>query len=99
MLGIFDSGIGGLSVAREIIKALPGYRILYFGDTARTPYGNKGKETIIKFGLEDARFLQNKGARVIVIACNTVSAVASEEIKKAITLPVFEVITPAVAAE
>ena len=71
---------------------------MYFCDTARTPYGNKGKETIIKFGLEDARFLQNKGARVIVIACNTVSAVASEEIKKAITLPVFEVITPAVAA-
>ncbi len=88
--------IGGLSVAREVMKALPGYQILYFGDTARVPYGNKGPETIIKFGLEDAAFLQKHGASVIVIACNTASAVAAEAVKKASPVPVFEVITPAV---
>jgi glutamate racemase len=96
MIGIFDSGVGGLTVAREIFKKLPDYQIIYFGDTARTPYGTKGKETIIKYAREDAKFLLNQGAKIIVIACNTASAVASNLLRKELGVPVFEVIMPAV---
>ena len=99
MIGIFDSGVGGLTVLREIIKNLPGYDVVYFGDTARTPYGNKSKETIIKYALEDADFIIERGAKIIVIACNTVSSLAYEELKKKYPdTPIFEVITPAVEA-
>ncbi|MFA5051749.1 MAG: glutamate racemase [Patescibacteria group bacterium] len=99
MIGVFDSGIGGLTVVKELERQLPGEQILYFGDTARYPYGNKGPETIVQYALQDADFLAQKGADCIIIACNTASAVASKEISDAFTdLPVFEVITPAVRA-
>ena len=96
MIGIFDSGVGGLTVVREIFKKLPEYQIIYFGDTARTPYGTKSKETIIKYAREDAKFLLDKGAKIIIIACNTASAVASSILQKELGVPIFEVIGPAV---
>ncbi len=96
MIGIFDSGVGGLTVVHEIFKKLPDYQIIYFGDTARTPYGTKSRETIIKYAREDAKFLLDKGAKIIVIACNTASAVASDILRKELSVPVFEVIMPAV---
>jgi glutamate racemase len=98
MIGVFDSGVGGLTVVREIFKELPDYKIIYFGDTARTPYGTKSKETIIKYAREDANFLLDHGAKIIVIACNTASAVAAEILRKELDVPVFEVIVPAVQA-
>lgn len=96
MIGVFDSGVGGLTVVQEIFKKLPDYKIIYFGDTARTPYGTKSKETIIKYAREDAKFLLNHGAKIIVIACNTASAVAAEILREESGVPVFEVIMPAV---
>lgn len=97
MIGVFDSGVGGLTVVKELRKQLPEYDLIYFGDTARTPYGNKSKETIIKYALEDADFLISKGAKVLVVACNTASAVAFDALKeKYPNIPMFEVITPAV---
>ncbi|MBI5072112.1 glutamate racemase [Candidatus Falkowbacteria bacterium] len=98
MIGVFDSGVGGLTVVREIFKKLPDYKIIYFGDTARTPYGTKSKETIIKYAREDAKFLLDHGAKIIVIACNTASAVAADILRKESGVPVFEVIMPAVRA-
>jgi glutamate racemase len=95
MIGIFDSGVGGLTVVKEIFKKLPDYEIVYFGDTARTPYGNKSKEAIIRYAKEDAEFLLKKGAKIIIIACNTASAVATDFLRKNINVPVFEVISPA----
>ena len=71
-IGVFDSGVGGLTVAREIMRQIPKERIIYFGDTARVPYGSKSKETIIRFSRQIIRFLQSKGVKAIVIACNTV---------------------------
>lgn len=96
MIGIFDSGIGGLTVVRALTDRLPDHDIIYFGDTARTPYGNKSPETIIRYALEDTEFLLNKGAKLIVMACNTASSVATEHIISQFRVPVFEVITPAV---
>ncbi|MFA5134216.1 MAG: glutamate racemase [Patescibacteria group bacterium] len=97
MIGIFDSGIGGLTVAREVLRLLPEYQILYFGDTARTPYGNKSRDTIVRYAVEDTELLLKHGATVVVVACNTASAVAAAELKKRYpTIPIFEVITPAV---
>ncbi|MFH1193822.1 MAG: glutamate racemase [bacterium] len=97
MIGIFDSGVGGLSVAKEIMKELPEYDLIYFGDTARAPYGNKSTDAIIKYALEDADFLIKRGAKIIVIACNTASALAYDVLRKSYPdLPIFEVITPAV---
>ncbi|MFA6097977.1 MAG: glutamate racemase [Patescibacteria group bacterium] len=97
MIGIFDSGIGGLTVAKEILRQLPGYQLVYFGDTARTPYGNKSPETIARYAHEDIDFLLHKGAKIIVVACNTASAVAADKLKEDYPYaPIFEVITPAV---
>jgi len=96
MIGIFDSGIGGLTVARAIEQLLPRHPLVYFGDIARTPYGSKSKKTLIRYSLENTAFLVEKGARVIVIGCNSAASVAVEEIRKTFNLPVFEVITPAV---
>ncbi len=96
MIGIFDSGIGGLTVVSEMIKQLPGYQLTYFGDTARTPYGNKSESTIIRYAMQDTKFLLDKGAQIIVVACNTASAVAADQLKKEFDTPIFEVITPAV---
>ncbi len=97
MLGIFDSGVGGLSVVRELLRRKPNASFLYLGDTARTPYGNKSQETICRYAEEDAKFLIGRGATAIVVACNTVSSVAMDHLRQ--TFPdrkFFDVITPAV---
>ncbi len=96
MIGIFDSGIGGLTVVKEVFRQLPDYQIVYFGDTARTPYGSKSEETITKYALQDAQFLIEQGAKIIIVACHTASAVAAETLKKHFRVPVFEVVTPAI---
>lgn len=96
MIGIFDSGIGGLTVVRAVMDTLPGYDIVYFGDTARTPYGNKSERTVIEYSLENTEFLAGKGAKIIVMACNTASSVATEAVKSRFEMPVYEVISPAV---
>jgi len=98
MIGVFDSGLGGLTVVKEIFRQLPGYSLVYFGDTARTPYGNKGEAIIKKYAEEDSQFLINQGAKIIIIACNTASAVAYSNLKDKIKQPLFEVINPAVEA-
>ncbi len=77
MIGIFDSGIGGLTTVRALQERLNGYDLLYFGDTARTPYGTKSKETVIRYAIENTEFLIKKGAKIIVMACNTASSVAT----------------------
>jgi glutamate racemase len=96
MIGIFDSGVGGLTVARAIMQQIPGYDIVYFGDTARTPYGTKSAETVIDYTVSNIEFLLSRGAKLIVIACNTASSVATAPVLKQFSVPIFEVITPAV---
>ncbi|MCP4745491.1 MAG: glutamate racemase [Desulfobacteraceae bacterium] len=98
MIGVFDSGIGGLTVVKALKRLSPSYPILYLGDTARTPYGSKSKRTIIKYSLKNAEFLVRQGARIIVIACNTASSCAPEAIRERFGLPVFEVIGPGAQA-
>lgn len=94
MIGIFDSGVGGLTVVREIKKIFPDVPIVYFGDTARLPYGNKSAETIQKFSSEIVDFLKTKGCRTIVIACNTASALAAEYLReKYPELEIFDVVS------
>ena len=95
MIGIFDSGIGGLTVVKSIMEQLPGYDITYFGDTARTPYGSKSSETVVGYALENTEFLLKKGAKIIVMACNTVSSVASDSVADNFNIPLLEVISPA----
>lgn len=99
MIGVFDSGLGGLTVVRELFRQLPGYDITYFGDTARLPYGTKGPDVIRRFAVQDTEFLLDRGAQAIIVACNTVSSVAVDAVRaRAKDVPVFEVITPAVRA-
>lgn len=100
-IGVFDSGVGGLTVAREIMRQLPDERIVYFGDTARVPYGSKSKETIIRFSRQIIRFLKTKKVKAIVVACNTASALALEEIQSELDIPIIGVLKPGakVAAE
>ncbi len=96
MIGIFDSGIGGLTVVRGIMDAMPGYDLVYFGDTARTPYGTKSSRTVIEYCLQNTEFLVKNGAKMIVMACNTASSVATDAVRDSFDVPVFEVVTPAV---
>ncbi len=96
MIGIFDSGIGGLTVAKALMEKVPGYDMVYFGDTARTPYGSKSSETVIRYSMENTDFLLEKGAEIIVIACNSASSVATKSLVGKYNVPIFEVITPAV---
>lgn len=100
-IGVFDSGVGGLTVAREIMRQIPGERIIYFGDTARVPYGSKSKDTIIGFSRQIAKFLRTKEVKAIVIACNTASAFALETLSQENDIPVIGVVKPGakVAAE
>jgi len=97
-IGIFDSGIGGLTVAKDIAEVLPYERIIYFGDTARVPYGNKSKETIIRFAREDINFLLNFNVKAIVAACFTVSSNALSILKKEFDIPILGMIDPGVEA-
>ncbi len=100
-VGVFDSGVGGLTVAREIMRQIPNERIVYFGDTARVPYGSKSKETITKYSRQIVHFLQEQQVKAIVVACNTASAYAMEEIERELDIPVLGVVKPGakVAAE
>jgi glutamate racemase len=96
MIGIFDSGIGGLTVVKALMAGIPGYDLVYFGDTARSPYGTKSAETVQAYTLENIEFLLDQGAKMIVMACNTASSVASAQVLAKFSVPIFEVITPAV---
>ena len=91
-VGVFDSGVGGLTVAREIMRQMPVERIIYFGDTARVPYGSKSKDTIVRYSRQIIRFLRTKGVKAIVIACNTASAYALETVAEESDIPVIGVI-------
>ena len=93
-LGIFDSGIGGLTVYREVRQALPGADIHYFGDTARVPYGTKSADTVTKYSVQIGSHLHTKGVDAVVAACNTASAYAIETLKSILPIPVFGVVAP-----
>jgi glutamate racemase len=93
-LGMFDSGIGGLTVLKEVRRLLPCENIIYLGDTARVPYGNRSPETVVRYSLENALFLLEKGIKMLIVACNTSSAVALAVLKKRVSIPVVGVIEP-----
>ena len=97
-IGVFDSGIGGLTVLREIWNVLPQESTIYFGDNARTPYGNKSRNTVIRYSLQNMKFLESKDVKMIVIACNTASAYAYDTLKDRSGVPVVEVVTPGAEA-
>lgn len=97
-IGIFDSGVGGLTVVKQIIQALPKEDIIYFGDTARVPYGSKTRETVTKFSSQIIRFLLSKNVKAVIIACNTVSSNSYEDLIKEFDIPIIEVVTPGVEA-
>jgi len=97
-IGVFDSGVGGLTVVRELIRQLPGENILYFGDTARVPYGSKSPDTIIHFSRQIVRFLLERGVKLIVVACNTASALALETIRQEFDVPILGVVEPGARA-
>jgi len=93
-IGVFDSGIGGLTVVKELSRLLPNEKIVYFGDTARVPYGNKSKETIIHYSLQIAYFLLKKKIKMLVVACNSASSVSMPTLKRHFHIPVIGVIEP-----
>ncbi|MDH4227718.1 MAG: glutamate racemase [Deltaproteobacteria bacterium] len=97
-IGIFDSGIGGLTVLKEIIRTLPNEDTIYLGDTARVPYGTKSKETVIKYSLKITDFLLRFDIKMLVVACNTATAYALEELRSTLPIPVVGVIEPGAAA-
>ncbi len=97
-IGVFDSGVGGLTVAREIMRNLPKEDIVYFGDTARVPYGSKSKDNIIRYSRQIINFLQTKGVKAIVIACNTASALALDTVKDEFDIPIIGVVEPGAKA-
>jgi glutamate racemase len=96
-IGVFDSGLGGLTTVRAINKHLPGQDIIYLGDTARVPYGNRGESVIKRFALANAKFLLKQDIEALVIACGTVSTVALEELRAISSIPVLGVVEPACA--
>lgn len=93
-IGVFDSGVGGLTVAKEIMRQLPNESLVYFGDTARVPYGSKSKKTVCKYSRQIANFLLTQNVKAIVIACNTASALAREELEEMVDIPVIDVVQP-----
>lgn len=93
-IGVFDSGVGGLTVVKEMMRALPQESIVYYGDTARVPYGNKSKETVIAYSRQIAKFLESQEVKAIVVACNTISALALEIIKAEFDVPFIGVVKP-----
>jgi glutamate racemase len=97
-IGIFDSGVGGLTVFRAIREMFPNEDLIYFGDTARVPYGPKSKSTVIEYSIQNARFLLQQGAKIIVIACNTSASVALQTLAKNLPVPVIGVIEPGAIA-
>jgi len=93
-VGVFDSGIGGLTVVKRIASTIPNEDIVYFGDTARVPYGSKSNSTVIEYSIQDAKFLINKNVKAIVVACNTSSSIALKELRKQFNMPVIGMIEP-----
>lgn len=97
-IGVFDSGLGGLTVVRELRKCLPGESILYFGDTARVPYGTRSPETVRRYAREAAAFLTSHGIKLLVMACNTATAHAVDDLSRRLTIPVIGVVEPGARA-
>ena len=97
-IGIFDSGIGGLTVVRQIHRVLPDENLIYLGDTARVPYGTKSPDTVVRFACEDTQFLQQQNVKAVVVACNTASAWALPALQQKFDLPIFGVIIPGASA-
>ncbi len=97
-IGVFDSGIGGLTVIRELERQLPGERVVYFGDTARYPYGSKSIPTVTRFAREDCAFLLDHDVKLIIAACNTASAYALETLESELPVPVVGVVEPGARA-
>lgn len=97
-IGIFDSGIGGLTVLREVKRDLPAEDIVYFGDTAHVPYGTKSKETITRFSIDNVRFLKNFDVKMVIVACNTASSLSLDAMKSEFPLPIIGVIEPGARA-
>ena len=97
-VGVFDSGVGGLTVSREIMRHLPNENIVYFGDTARVPYGSKSKDNIIRYSRQIIHFLKTKGVKAIVIACNTASALALDVVREESDIPIIGVVEPGARA-
>ncbi len=97
-IGVFDSGLGGLTAVREIFRALPAESVIYFGDTARLPYGSKSRDTVTRFSLEIAAFLVRQNIKCLLVACNTASSYALDTLAERLSVPVVGVIEPAVNA-
>lgn len=93
-IGVFDSGVGGLTVVKRLISALPNENIVYFGDTARVPYGSKSNETVIEYSNQNTKFLLKKNVKAVVVACNTASSIALDVLKKEFDIPIFGMIDP-----
>lgn len=97
-IGVFDTGVGGLTVAREIMRQLPEESMIYFGDTARVPYGSKSKDTIIRYSRQIVNFLLSKGVKAVVVACNTASALALTELQREYIVPIIGMVQPGAEA-
>jgi glutamate racemase len=97
-IGVFDSGVGGLTVLKEILRELPYENTIYLGDTARVPYGIRSPETVMRYSFENTQFLSSKGIKLLVVACNTASSVSLDAIKERISIPVIGVIDPGAKA-
>src|SRR5437868_4917260 len=97
-IGVFDSGFGGLTVLRALLPLIASANYIYLGDTARLPYGSKSRETIVRYAVSSAQFLHGRGAELLVIACNTASALALEDLRGAMPIPVVGVIEPGTEA-
>lgn len=95
-IGVFDSGIGGLTVLQKIIETLPKENTVYLGDTARAPYGTKSVETVLRYSFENTEFLVQKGVKAVVVACNTSTAIALTQLRDSLSIPVIGVIEPGV---
>ena len=93
-IGVFDSGLGGLSAVKEFLHVLPNEKIIYFGDTGRVPYGNRSRETISKYALQDANFLLKHNVKTVVAACGTVSSVAGDMLEEKLSVPYTGVVNP-----
>jgi glutamate racemase len=95
-IGIFDSGVGGLTVVKQIIKSLPNEHIVYFGDTARVPYGGNSPDTIVRYSLENTCFLMEHNIKLLVVACNTSASCAIDHLRRFTNIPILEVIEPSI---
>ena len=97
-IGVFDSGLGGLTLVKELHRIMPQENIVYLGDTARIPYGTRSRETILRYAQEDIAFLQDKDVKMIVAACGTVSSTLTKEITSSLAVPFVDVILPTAQA-